>query len=180
MRTLILFAGMNVVMPVSSCGASSATPNPSLACDYAVGEVWDGAQCTVPDITSNDQGVADAAYAEGVSSVDITTDNQTAFDDGVASVNVPDGDTFCDEDSTDWDLVAQACVSSVEEAPNCFQSAYCLAADNYWSTRLPVSQSGPTTQAEGEAVTNPDVHVAVDTGAAAANHSPGGMLLMHI
>ena len=46
----------------------------------------------VVDITVDNQGVYDTAYAEGVASVDITTDNQgvydTAFAAGVASVDI--------------------------------------------------------------------------------------------
>ena len=69
----------------------------------------------------------------------------------VSSVSVPGGDTYCDAESTDWDEVAGACVATVEEERNCWQSAFCWASDDAWGTGLPVSQSGPATQEECQA-----------------------------
>jgi hypothetical protein len=51
-----------------------------------------------PDITSDNQGVYDGAYADGAASVDITSDNLGLFDAGVASVECPDGENSCPGD----------------------------------------------------------------------------------
>jgi hypothetical protein len=60
------------------------------ALNYGSTATIDDGTCVFPDITSNDQAVYDGAFADGVNSVDITSDNQAAFDAGVASVECPE------------------------------------------------------------------------------------------
>ena len=61
---------------------------------------------------------------------------------------VPDGEYYCDADSTDWDEVAGACVSSVEETLNCWQSGFCQEADDLWDTGRPNSIVGNATESD--------------------------------
>ena len=75
-------------------------------------------------------------------------DVDAAYAEGAASVTVPGGDTYCDAESTDWDEVAGACVSSVEESMNCFQSGFCQMRDDFWGTGLPNSIVGNATRDE--------------------------------
>ena len=64
------------------------------------------------DITSDNQ----AAFDEGAASVDITSDNQAAFDEGVASVTPEDGITQADVDAAYANGVASVDITSDNQA----------------------------------------------------------------
>ena len=103
-------------------------------------------------------------------SVEVQAQSQ-AGSEGTATfsiVAVPDGEYYCDADSTDWDEVAGACVSSVEESMNCFQSGYCQGAHDNWGTGAPNSIVGNATEAECQATPNLHDALAWDAGYEAA------------
>ena len=87
------------------------------------------------DITSDNA----AAFANGVASVDITTDNAAAFADGVASVDITTdnaaaaasasaaaGSAACTQAGGTWDAGTSNCAPG--ESYNCFQAGFCAAA----------------------------------------------------
>jgi hypothetical protein len=132
---------------------SSVTPEDGIGPADVDAAYAEGAASVTPE-DGVSQADVDAAYAEGAGSVDTDAIYYSGYDDGVASVDVPDGEYYCDADSTDWDEVAGACVSSVEESMNCFQSGYCQGAHDAWSTGLPNSIVGNAT--EEECMTSPN------------------------
>lgn len=138
----------------------------------AVGE-GDSVQVTARALPSGDESPMDLRWV-----VSTLPDVDAAYDDGYAageaSVVIPDGDYYCDAASTDWDEVAGACVSSVEEM-SCLQSGYCQGADDYWGTGLPNSKVGNATVDECQAVYDSDDYWAWHWGVELAPHSLTGM-----
>ena len=106
-------------------------------CSQSV-QVIDVSSCAVSEVVSLTT-LAKAGYADGYAD---------GYAECEASVVVPDGEDYCDEDSTEWDTLAGACVSSVEESRNCLQSAYCYYIDIYFETGQPNSIVGSATEEE--------------------------------
>jgi len=86
-----------MALSLAACGGEDNTPfsaaDVSAAEAAATTAALTGADGTVyasvdAAVTSNDTAIADAARAEGVASVDITTDNQAAIDAAVAAVDL--------------------------------------------------------------------------------------------
>ena len=89
-----------MALSLAACGGEDNTPfsaaDVSAAEAAATTAALTGADGTVyasvdAAVTSNDTAIADAARAEGVASVDITTDNQAAIDAAVAAVESATG-----------------------------------------------------------------------------------------
>ena len=90
------------------------------------------------DITSDNA----AAFANGVASVDITTDNAAAFADGVSSVDITTdnaaaaasasaaaGSAACTQAGGTWDAGTSNCAPG--GSYNCFQAGFCAAAATF-------------------------------------------------
>jgi len=86
-----------MALSLAACGGEDDTPYSAADVEKAEADATTaaltGADGTVyasvdAAVTSNDTAIADAARAEGVASVDITTDNQAAIDAAVAAVDL--------------------------------------------------------------------------------------------
>jgi hypothetical protein len=126
---------------------SISLPTTAEHCSQSL-QVIDMSSCAVSEVVSlttlAEVGYADG-FADGVASVECDLDEayDDGFTDGEASVVVPDGEDYCDADSTDWDALAGACVSSIEEPKSCFQSGFCYLGDVVLESGLPNSIVGP-------------------------------------
>ena len=145
-----------MALSLAACGGEDNTPfsaaDVSAAEAAATTAALTGADGTVyasvdAAVTSNDTAIADAARAEGVASVDITTDNQAAIDAAVAAVDL----TTDNAAATDAAVAADTAFSSLADLIAAYDAA--VAAPAATTTALASTQDIVTMTTSSDTVT---------------------------
>ena len=104
--SILACAGEDTTAPDIQCAAGTTLNTAGDTCELNLAEgVSVSASGEIVADTADTEAALAAARAEGVASVDITTDNQAAFDEGAASVDITtDNQTAYDEGAASVDI----------------------------------------------------------------------------